>query len=118
MFPNPPFKEKKVGTGFLRLGKSGVELSVKHPKVPRINVLIPYDEIFDATFVPATKLFKGFLCVREKENRHIPLPRNRWERLLRDTYISFEWWDNVVFYQAYEFLKQCVQINNKEKSNE
>ena len=115
MLPKPPFAVKKTQEGYLEFGQHGVKISVKLPKVPQKDILIPYDEIYAASYVPATKWLKGFLCVREWKERHRPLPRTFWEKSLRDSLIWFSQKDNDEFCRAYEFLKQCAEINANRK---
>ena len=116
----PPFTEKRIGssltTSILKFETDALWLSVKNPKVPRRELYVSYNEVFDATFVSATIWMKGFLCIREWQNRHIPLPNSHWEKKITDTIIFFERRDNDTFYRAYEFIKQHAVINQRTKN--
>lgn len=115
VFPKPPFAMKKVRQGVLEFETDRVKLNVKPPKVKRREMQIPYNEIFDVSYVPATTWLNGFLCLREWKSQHIPLPMKFSEGKKRDSIIWFEKKENVIFYRAYEFLKQCAAINAEQR---
>lgn len=118
LFPDPPFSIKKIRQGSLDFSNCGVHILAKLPRVPLKDILIPYGEIFDVSYVPANRWRIGFLCIRKWGDRHIPLPRTFWEKKLTDSMIWFEQGDNVPFYQAYAFLKQCAEINQKKETSQ
>ena len=113
LYPTPPFLMKKVRYGYLEFEEHGVRLHTRLPKAPLKDIFTPYTEIFDTSFVPATRWLIGFLCIRSVKEKHIPLPRTFWEKRNTDSLIWFEIHENVEFNKAYEFLKQCADINEK-----
>ena len=115
VFPNPPFKEKKIRQGSLEFNNYGVHLLAKLPRVPLKDIQVPYGEIFDVSYVPAAKWRIGFLCIRKWGERNVPLPMTFWQKKLTDSMIWFGQSDNVPFYEAYKFLKQCAQLNREER---
>ena len=116
LFPHPPFEIVRnhvayLEEGYLKFDKSSVRLVTRLPKVPKKDIIIPYHELFDVSYVPASKHFIGFLCVRIIADRHIPLPQTRWKKKLTDTMIWFTQKDNDDFYRAFVFLKEIARIN-------
>ena len=107
----PPFASKKAGRSFLELGEDGLRLSVKNPVLRPRELRILYSEVFDVSFVPAARWRKGFLCVRDRRERHVPLPRSYWDWHVGDSLLFFHRRDNGDFCRAYRFLKQCAEIN-------
>ena len=115
IYPKPPFALKRVRWGVLEFENDSMSVWVKLPKVPPIDVRIPYNEIFGVSFVPATKWRNGFLCVREWKERHIPIPMSHWESTLGNVTTWLEEKDNDDFLRIYEFLKQCAAINAEQR---
>lgn len=115
IYPKPPFALKRVRWGVLEFENDSMSVWVKLPKVPHIDVHIPYNEIFGVSYVPATKWLNGFLCVREWKDRYIPLPRKFSEMTLRNVTTWLEERDNDDFLRIYEFLKQCAAINAEQR---
>ncbi len=103
----------RVPEGYLSLEDDCVCLFVKPPRVPRIDILIAYEELYDVSFLPGTVWIKGFLCLRDKEHRKKPLPLRYSDRVLGDTLISFEREYNEVFHNAFIFLKKIAEENSK-----
>ena len=110
-FPEPPFAIQETGGSFLAFGEDGLWLSAAVYKGARIERKILYSEVFDVSFVPGTKAVNGFLCVRQWNERQIPLPKSHRERRIGDSIILFVQRRHDAFFQAYEFLKQCAAIN-------
>ena len=110
-FPEPPFALQEAGSSFLAFGEDALWLSAAVYKGSRIERKILYSEVFDVSFVPGTKAVNGFLCVRQWNERQIPLPKSHRERRIRDSIIFFVQRRHDAFFQAYEFLKQCAAIN-------
>lgn len=109
--PKPPFPMIKAQGGFVELNIQGIRLCVKHPRKPRKDITILYEEIFDVSYVPANWWHNGFLCVREKKKQHIPLPRKFGQQWLGDTIAFFDEKKNDVFYQVYVFIKEWMNIS-------
>jgi len=120
-FPEPPFEIVRnhvayLEEGYLKFDKSSVRLVARLPRVPKKDIMIPYHELFDVSYVAATRHWIGFLCVRKWADRHIPLPKIFWEKKLRDTMIWFAQKDNDDFYRAFVFLKEIARINASRRS--
>ena len=115
--PKPPFPLLKVPGGFLEMGQDAVRLYMRFVwKVVIINdVSIPYNQIYDVSYIPAAKWHKGILCVRSWQQRHVPLPRSFGEHKIRDSSIYFEMKDSSYAGHAYTFLKQWADLNRKSK---
>ena len=90
-------------------------MDVKLPVVARKLFLVPYNEIYDVSYVPATNWQTGFLCIRDWKSRNLPIPRTMWEKNVQDLMFWFEKKDNQDFYRAYVFLKKCAEINANRK---
>ena len=118
IYPKPPFAEKSVLRGDLVFGEQEVILITRLPRVQEATYVFPYDQIFDTTFVPATRWFTGFLCIRDWKNRFIALPERQGQKNCMDSMIWFEERDNVTFYRAYEFLKQWAAINARQRKKD
>lgn len=103
----------RVPEGYLSLEDDRVYLSVKPPRIPRIDIVIAYKELYDVSFLPGTVWIKGFLCLRDKEHRNKPLPLRYGDRILGDTLISFEQEHNKEFHNAFLFLKKIAEENSK-----
>ena len=114
-FPEPPLTLKKVRWGTLEFSSESMHVRIRLPKRPLTDKVIPYDEIFGVSYVPATKWLNGFLCVREWKDRYIPLPRKFSEMTLRNVTTWLEERDNDDFLRIYEFLKQCAAINAEQR---
>lgn len=114
-FPELPLTKKRVRWGVLEFENDSMSVWVKLPMVPPIDVHIPYNEIFDVSYVPATFWLNGFLCVREWKERHIPIPKSHWESTLGNVTTWLEEKDNDDFLRIYEFLKQCAAINAEQR---
>ncbi|MBQ6840008.1 MAG: hypothetical protein IJO45_04895 [Oscillospiraceae bacterium] len=106
--PKPPFPMVEARGGFIELRDKWIRLCVKQPKVPRIDITIPYDQIYDVSYVPANWWHYGFICVREKRNQHIPLPERFGQQRLGDTFAFIEEKNNDKFRQVYVFLKANI----------
>lgn len=115
--PKPPFRLLKVPFGFLEMGQDAVRLYMRFPtKVIVTNdVSIPYDQIYDVSYIPATKWHKGILSVQSWERRYIPLPRTFGEHKLRDPSVYFEMKDSSYAGHAYTFLKQWAERNRMQE---
>jgi len=111
LYPKTPFAMQKGLFGYLELRERSLRLNVKKPYTPRIDATIPYDELFDAAYVPATMWLQGFLCIRGWQNRYNTIPKTVWECSSYDTIMYFDQLDNEVFHRAFVFLKEIARIN-------
>ena len=118
IYPKPPFEQVNVAKGNLYFGKHSFVMAVRIPRIPKKDVIISYDELYDVSLVPATKWLDGFLCVRKQADKNIPLPRTFLEKSLRDSIILFSQVYNDEFFCVYDFLKQCAIINAKKNTNQ
>lgn len=117
MYPKPPLKQVNVAKGYLKFSESNFLMAVRIPRIPKKDVIISYDELYDVSLVPATKWLDGFLCVRKQADKNIPLPRTFLEKSLRDSIILFSQVYNDEFFCIYDFLKQCANINAKKNTS-
>ncbi len=109
----PPFTKYELPRSYLSLGENSVHLSAKHPNVPRVEVVIEYENLYDVSYMPGTWLMRGFLCLRDKEHRDKLLPQSYGDTRPSDTHISFEKEHNEAFYKAFMFLKKIAEENSK-----
>ena len=103
----------RVPEGYLSLEDDCVHMLAKLPRVPKKDILIKYRELYDVSYVPATRYLKGFLCLRDWEHREKPLPQSFWNKSLTDSLIWFSQQENEVFHKAFMFLKKIAEENSK-----
>lgn len=118
IYPKPPFLAKKAIWDYVEFQNNAVKLSLKHPKLPRRTVIIPYNAIYDTTYIPPTFWRNGVICIRDVQKCMIRLPKNHFEVRLTDDIVWFGARDEEAFYQIYTFLKKCAEINAKIAENQ
>lgn len=105
VFPEPPMGNYKGGSETLLIQKDGVAFLKK-------NKIVPFYEIYDVSYYAGEMSQQGFLCIREWEERNIPLITESVELLRDDSAIGFWLTDAEKFYSVYTFLKQCADRNH------
>ena len=118
MLSKLPLTEIKLCHGYLELGADGLRLVTRLPKMPKKETIIPYEELFAVTYYPPSRWVRGYLCIRDWRNRHIPLPKGFWDKSLGDNIIFFEMRDVEKVYPIYLFLQQCCTVNVEKKKKD
>ena len=110
-FPDPPIGVYKDVAGYLEIGKDSVTFS-RRPWFKEHKRTIPFSEIFAVAYEAGKPFNSGFLCVREWQDRKLPVPVIAYEVVEDETSVYFKMSDNEKFWHVYNFLKQCADINN------
>lgn len=108
-FPQPPLGHYKQPFRGLEIQKDCVRFYQKFMGLKK-ECTIAYEELAAVCFEPGTKGDLGFLCVRDWQNRDVPMPRTHKEAVEEDTAVIFSDFFNERYRELYEFLKQCADI--------
>ncbi len=116
VFPKPPVGRYKHPNGYLEVGQYSLIICRK-PFFKEYKREIPFNEIVRVSFSDGRFTAGGFLCIRDKWNKGIPMvtvaKMAYWDK-------SSVWFPSVsgsLFYPIYEFLQECVRINNAAEKN-
>ena len=111
-FPEPPLGVYKQTFGYMELQEHGVKFYENTWLADKINRIIPYDEIIEVAFEMAQNSKSGFLSVRGRQDKYLPIATTVWEAIQDPTSVIFGYKENERYNCAYEFLKQCADIAN------
>lgn len=110
-FPEPPVGIYKDVAGYLEVSKDSVTFYRNQwPLAAKTRRTIPLREIFAVSFEQGASFRSGFLCVRQWQDRHLPLAASGAEAVLDETSVYFRQSKNAEFHRVYVFLQQCAEI--------
>ena len=109
IFPEPPIGVYKDAAGYLEIGKDTVTFFRK-PFFRGYKRTIPFEEIYAVSYNPGADFCAGYLCVRQWQDRHLPMPTRVQDVVTDATGVYFKKSQNEKFYIVYTFLKQCADI--------
>ena len=109
-FPDPPIGTYNDAMGFLKIQKDSVVFYRRYFPVDKACVEIPFSDIYAAYHLPAGFLRLGVICIRQRENRHVPPSR---DYTADNTLVCFGALEEEKFMPVYSFLKECAAIVNK-----
>lgn len=101
--------------GYMEIGESSVEFRKEQFVGEDTVAVIPYSEIAAVYMKPSGRIDGGFLCVRDRQNQHIPSPKTTWKAAGDCTSVLFCFSENEKYTKIYQFFKQCADRNNKAK---
>ena len=110
--PKPPIGVYKQGFGFMELQEQGVRFYESY-RGDIIDRYIPYEEIYAVHFVPARKLL-GFLSVREKSEKTLPLAGSVLKASADATSVLLGKSENKQYQKIYEFFSAVCEQNRQE----
>ena len=113
-FPDPPIGIYADGLNYIQIEETYVKLFTEMVLSEDWNHKIPYTDIDAVSYTPAVGICKGYLTIRDRENRLKPMPKSFWRTFTDKTTIWFEKNNNEKFYNIYTFLKKCAEINAAE----
>ena len=116
-FPNPPIGRYKCPDGYLEIGQKSL-IICRRPFFKEQKCEIPFDEIARVSFSDGRFSLCGFLCVRDKWNRGIPMITVSDMAIYDRSSVYFPQSSGSVFHPVFEFLQRCVRINNAAEKNE
>ena len=104
--PEPPIGRYESAIGHIELETETVTV---HKKIlfRVVERKIRYSDVFNVAYKKATGLGLGYLAIREKKDRLIPLPTSM-EAASDETTLSFGSGESNTFYALYQYLKCLV----------
>lgn len=108
-YPEPPLGLYERVNGFLEIQERGVRF-YKSNREQITDRYIPYEELYSVHFVPA-KMYLGFLCVRERSDKTLPLVGTASKATADSTSVIFGNHKNEEFRKIYFFLKAVCECN-------
>ena len=111
VFPEPPVGVYKDVGGYIAVEKDSITF-YRHrwPFTRKTYRTIPFHEIYAVSYIAPTTVMCGAVCVRQWQDRHIPLPTNDFST--DETSVYFAGHKAKAFMPVYHFLKQCADIVN------
>ena len=113
-FLDPPIGIYKEGLMYIEIGETSLRLFEEILLCKKKNRTIRYDEVYAVSFNVGVGVRLGYLTVRSKNNKSMPMPTTQMKAVADDETITFSAYSNEKFYNVYTFLKKCAEINAAE----
>lgn len=117
IFPEPPIGRYKYTNGYLEIGQDSLTICSKPFFKERRRKSIPFNEIAAVSFSDGRLSTGGFLCIRDKWNRGVPMVTAANMAVLDRSSVYFPRSSGTDFYPVYEFLRKCAVLNNAAEKN-
>ena len=98
--------------GYIKLEKYGLIIHKKYYRQAAKDYCIAYDEVAAVAYVAEKKLTPAFICVRSKQDEHVPCPATFDLATYDKGCATVPGNKREVFGQLYLFLKRCADIVN------
>ncbi len=108
-FPDPPIGKYKDAAGYIEIGEKSVTFCRKH-FFKAHKKTVPYSEIYAVAYQPGKPFDSGYLCIRQWQDRHLPMPAGARDVIWDPTGVYFTQHRNAQFHKVYMFLRQCADI--------
>lgn len=108
-FPDPPIGKYKDAAGYVEIGEKNVTFCRKH-FFKAHKKAVPYSEIYAVAYQPGKPFESGYLCIRQWQDRHLPMPAEVQDVIWDPTGVYFAQHRNAQFHKVYIFLRQCADI--------
>lgn len=108
-FPDPPIGKYKDAAGYIEIGEKSVTFCRKH-FFKAHKKTVPYSEIYAVAYQPGKPFAAGYLCIRQWQDRHLPMPAEVQDVIWDPTGVYFAQHRNAQFHKVYTFLRQCADI--------